>query len=34
MVHAGVYPDRVVFMSLISACSHAGLVDEGTFSGQ
>jgi pentatricopeptide repeat protein len=29
MIHAGVYPDHVVFMSLISACSHAGLVDEG-----
>jgi pentatricopeptide repeat protein len=29
MVHAGVRPDHVVFMGLISACSHAGLVDEG-----
>ncbi|OEL14959.1 putative pentatricopeptide repeat-containing protein [Dichanthelium oligosanthes] len=29
MVHAGVPPDHVVFMGLISACSHAGLVDEG-----
>lgn len=29
MVHAGVHPDHVVFMGLISACSHAGLVDEG-----
>jgi len=29
MVHAGVHPDHVVFMGLISACSRAGLVDEG-----
>uniref|UniRef100_K3XT44 Pentatricopeptide repeat-containing protein n=1 Tax=Setaria italica TaxID=4555 RepID=K3XT44_SETIT len=29
MVHAGVRPDHVVFVGLISACSHAGLVDEG-----
>ena len=29
MVDAGVHPDHVVFMGLISACSHAGLVDEG-----
>nr|CAB3472954.1 unnamed protein product [Digitaria exilis] len=29
MVHAGVHPDHVVFMGLINACSHAGLVDEG-----
>jgi pentatricopeptide repeat protein len=29
MVHAGVCPDHVVFLALISACSHAGLVDEG-----
>jgi pentatricopeptide repeat protein len=29
MVHAGVHPDHVVFLGLISACSHAGLVDEG-----
>lgn len=29
MLHAGIYPDHVVFMGLITACSHAGLVDEG-----
>ncbi|KAF5176599.1 Pentatricopeptide repeat-containing protein, partial [Thalictrum thalictroides] len=29
MVHSGVKPDRIVFMGVISACSHAGLVDEG-----
>ncbi|KAF0916917.1 hypothetical protein E2562_015091 [Oryza meyeriana var. granulata] len=29
MIHAGVHPDHVVFLSLISSCSHAGLVDEG-----
>ncbi|KXG32352.1 hypothetical protein SORBI_3003G142400 [Sorghum bicolor] len=29
MVHAGIHPDHVVFLGLISACSHAGLVDEG-----
>ncbi|CAL4964001.1 unnamed protein product [Urochloa decumbens] len=29
MVDAGVHPDHVVFMGLINACSHAGLVDEG-----
>ncbi|KAK1662119.1 hypothetical protein QYE76_050278 [Lolium multiflorum] len=29
MIHAGVCPDHVVFLALISACSHAGLVDEG-----
>lgn len=29
MVHAGVHPDHVVFMELISACNHAGLVDKG-----
>lgn len=29
MIHAGVRPDHVVFLALISACSHAGLVDEG-----
>uniref|UniRef100_A0A0D9V013 Pentatricopeptide repeat-containing protein n=1 Tax=Leersia perrieri TaxID=77586 RepID=A0A0D9V013_9ORYZ len=29
MIRAGVHPDHVVFLSLISSCSHAGLVDEG-----
>ncbi|GER44976.1 pentatricopeptide repeat-containing protein [Striga asiatica] len=29
MVRAGVRPDRVVFVAVINACSHAGLVDEG-----
>ncbi|KAL5229117.1 hypothetical protein ABZP36_017382 [Zizania latifolia] len=29
MIHAGVHPDHVVFLGLISSCSHAGLVDEG-----
>ncbi|PIA60929.1 hypothetical protein AQUCO_00300444v1 [Aquilegia coerulea] len=29
MVRCGVNPDRIVFMGVISACSHAGLVDEG-----
>lgn len=29
MVRSGVRPDQVVFMAVLSACSHAGLVDEG-----
>lgn len=29
MVISGVRPDRIVFMAVLSACSHAGLVDEG-----
>ncbi|KAK2991766.1 hypothetical protein RJ640_015500 [Escallonia rubra] len=29
MVSSGVRPDRIVFMAVLSACSHAGLVDEG-----
>uniref|UniRef100_A0A7C9EHJ2 Uncharacterized protein n=1 Tax=Opuntia streptacantha TaxID=393608 RepID=A0A7C9EHJ2_OPUST len=29
MVRSGVRPDRVVFMAVLSACSHAGLVSEG-----
>lgn len=29
MIHAGVHPDHVVFLGLICACNHGGLVDEG-----
>ncbi|KAH9618004.1 hypothetical protein KSS87_011508 [Heliosperma pusillum] len=29
MLQAGVIPDHVTFLSLLSACSHSGLVDEG-----
>lgn len=29
MIKSGMRPDRVVFMAVLSACSHAGLVDEG-----
>lgn len=29
MVHDGVKPDHVTFVSLLAACSHSGLVDEG-----
>ncbi|XP_065852567.1 putative pentatricopeptide repeat-containing protein At1g56570 [Euphorbia lathyris] len=29
MVNSGIKPDRIVFMAVLSACSHAGLVDEG-----
>ncbi|XP_056682953.1 putative pentatricopeptide repeat-containing protein At1g56570 isoform X2 [Spinacia oleracea] len=29
MVKSGIRPDRVVFMTVLSACSHAGLVNEG-----
>lgn len=29
MVNSGIRPDRIVFMAVLSACSHAGLVDEG-----
>ncbi|GAB4855663.1 hypothetical protein Ancab_024285 [Ancistrocladus abbreviatus] len=29
MVRSGIKPDRVVFMAVLSACSHAGLVDDG-----
>ncbi|KAA8545271.1 hypothetical protein F0562_020055 [Nyssa sinensis] len=29
MVASGIRPDRIVFMAVLSACSHAGLVDEG-----
>lgn len=29
MVQSGVRPDRIVFVAVLNACSHAGLVDEG-----
>jgi pentatricopeptide repeat protein len=29
MVRSGIKPDKIVFMAVLSACSHAGLVDEG-----
>uniref|UniRef100_A0A6N2KEA1 Uncharacterized protein n=1 Tax=Salix viminalis TaxID=40686 RepID=A0A6N2KEA1_SALVM len=29
MVRSGIRPDQVVFMAVLSACSHAGLVDQG-----
>ncbi|XVF54817.1 hypothetical protein PTKIN_Ptkin05aG0212300 [Pterospermum kingtungense] len=29
MLQAGVKPDHITFTSLLSACSHAGLIDEG-----
>ncbi|KAF8401276.1 hypothetical protein HHK36_012209 [Tetracentron sinense] len=29
MVVSGIRPDRIVFMAVLSACSHTGLVDEG-----
>ncbi|XP_038717316.1 putative pentatricopeptide repeat-containing protein At1g56570 [Tripterygium wilfordii] len=29
MVTSGIRPDQIVFMAVLSACSHAGLVDEG-----
>ncbi|XP_021772446.1 putative pentatricopeptide repeat-containing protein At1g56570 [Chenopodium quinoa] len=29
MVRSGIWPDRVAFMAVLSACSHAGLVIEG-----
>ncbi|KAL0292226.1 UNVERIFIED_CONTAM: putative pentatricopeptide repeat-containing protein [Sesamum calycinum] len=29
MVESGVRPDRIVFVAVLNACSHAGLVDEG-----
>lgn len=29
MVSSGIEPDRIVFMAVLGACSHAGLVDEG-----
>ncbi|KAK1412336.1 hypothetical protein QVD17_33506 [Tagetes erecta] len=29
MVNSGIKPDTIVFMAILSACSHAGLVDQG-----
>ncbi|XP_012088861.1 putative pentatricopeptide repeat-containing protein At1g56570 [Jatropha curcas] len=29
MVEMGIEPDQIVFMAVLSACSHAGLVDQG-----
>jgi pentatricopeptide repeat protein len=29
MIHGGLQPDRVTYISLLSACSHCGLVDKG-----
>ncbi|KAF3796254.1 Pentatricopeptide repeat-containing protein [Nymphaea thermarum] len=29
MLQRGLYPDRICFVSLLSMCSHAGLVDDG-----
>ncbi|KAK7278033.1 hypothetical protein RJT34_23055 [Clitoria ternatea] len=29
MVKSGIKPDKIVFVAVLSACSHAGLVDEG-----
>lgn len=29
MIRSGIRPDKIVFMAVLSACSHAGLVDEG-----
>ncbi|KAH0467622.1 hypothetical protein IEQ34_002655 [Dendrobium chrysotoxum] len=29
MKESGVLPDRITFVSILSACSHGGLVDEG-----
>ncbi|CDP15232.1 unnamed protein product [Coffea canephora] len=29
MVKSGIMPDRIVFMAVVGACSHAGLVEEG-----
>ncbi|CAK7348856.1 unnamed protein product [Dovyalis caffra] len=29
MLSDGVWPDRIVFLEVLSACSHAGLIDEG-----
>lgn len=29
MIESGIKPDQIVFMAVLSACSHAGLVDQG-----
>ncbi|XP_058109448.1 pentatricopeptide repeat-containing protein At1g25360 [Magnolia sinica] len=29
MLHEGISPDRITFLTVLSACSHAGLVEEG-----
>ncbi|XP_050223318.1 putative pentatricopeptide repeat-containing protein At1g56570 [Mercurialis annua] len=29
MIESGIQPDQIVFMAVLSACSHAGLVDHG-----
>ncbi|CAN6445233.1 unnamed protein product [Victoria cruziana] len=29
MLEAGIHPDHITFLTIIAACSHAGLVDEG-----
>ncbi|KAL4378287.1 hypothetical protein GQ457_02G036990 [Hibiscus cannabinus] len=29
MIMSGIRPDRIVFMAVLTACSHAGLIDEG-----
>ncbi|XP_073005462.1 pentatricopeptide repeat-containing protein At1g25360 [Typha latifolia] len=29
MIEEGIYPDRITFLTVLSACNHAGLVDEG-----
>ena len=29
MIRSGIRPDKIVYMAVLSACSHAGLVDEG-----
>ncbi|XP_061354134.1 pentatricopeptide repeat-containing protein At4g21300 [Gastrolobium bilobum] len=31
MIEAGIHPDHVTFLVIISACGHAGLVDEGLY---
>lgn len=31
MLEAGIHPDHVTFLVIISACGHAGLVDEGMY---
>ncbi|KAG1342078.1 putative Pentatricopeptide repeat-containing protein [Cocos nucifera] len=29
MIGEGIFPDRITFLTILSACNHAGLVDEG-----